>query len=647
MAVKSISLASTYRGSASSSKSSISTVKSTSTQSSSSVAKTTTSKPMPSTVRPASTHSSTNAARAASSAVKPATNKITPSTAKPASTNSATNAVKAASSAVKAVANKIAPNTVKLASTHSATNAVKAASSAVKTVANKIAPSTAKPASTHSATNAVKAASSTVKPVANKIVPSTAKPASTHNTTTTVKSASSQSASNAAKATGNSIYQNSGNSLTSYPMSTNDAPSKTKVTSSKSTPSTAKTTSSKSTPSATKTSSNSANMPKPMHTHDSVSVTKAKGNSIYQNSGNSLTSYPMSTNDAPSKTKVTSNVNAKAQNTKLQQVVKGVKVTSNQVNKAYHAIDAMKPAKITKDMPLKEQFTTGLKNGGLVLVQKEKGKVDALVDTAVGTVKDTWELASNPKAAWNNLTTAIAHPKETVKAMGKAVQETVEKDYVQGNAYSRSYVEGKAILGVGTALVGTKGLGSLTKIGKVPELEKPAVVNGGNQVKEVKGTGNNSKNVGGTNKFKFVENAKNHLINVENVNTKKGIVGGHNMDEFNKALKSQGFNPNDLIVSKKPHQSIEGIYEVEYKVPRKDMAGNIAEPVSYKNIKDPKTVYDPSKISDDKIYQWGQEAMQNGKVDGRIVEGTASNGLKFRGYLNEAGEITNFFPIID
>ncbi|BFJ00343.1 MULTISPECIES: CdiA family toxin C-terminal domain-containing protein [Priestia] len=62
---------------------------------------------------------------------------------------------------------------------------------------------------------------------------------------------------------------------------------------------------------------------------------------------------------------------------------------------------------------------------------------------------------------------------------------------------------------------------------------------------------------------------------------------------------------------------------------------------------DPKTVYDPSKISDDKIYRLGQEAMQNGKVNGRLVEGTASNGLEFRGYLNEAGEITNFFPIVD
>ncbi|WDV05483.1 MULTISPECIES: CdiA family toxin C-terminal domain-containing protein [Lysinibacillus] len=197
--------------------------------------------------------------------------------------------------------------------------------------------------------------------------------------------------------------------------------------------------------------------------------------------------------------------------------------------------------------------------------------------------------------------------------------------------------------GLATSVLGVKGASSTKVIGVTSGKSTSS--------SSSKGTGNNSKNIGGTNKFKFVENVKNHLINhlinVENVNTKKGIVGGHNMDEFNKALKSQGFNPNDLIVSKKPHQSIEGIYEVEYKIPKKDMAGNIAEPVSYKNIKNPKTVYDPSKISDDKIYQWGQEAMQNGKVDGRIVEGTASNGLKFRGYLNEAGEITNFFPIID
>ncbi|MFX3616493.1 MAG: T7SS effector LXG polymorphic toxin [Sporolactobacillus sp.] len=199
--------------------------------------------------------------------------------------------------------------------------------------------------------------------------------------------------------------------------------------------------------------------------------------------------------------------------------------------------------------------------------------------------------------------------------------------------------------------IGSKGLndniedvkkGSSDSVQKTQQMEK---------FEDIKEVVEKSMSVGksgeGTNNFKFVENAKNHLKNVENVNTKKGIVGGHNTDEFNKALKNQGFNPDDLIVSKQPHPSIEGVYEVEYKIPRRDMSGNIAEPISYKAIKERKTIYDPSKISDDKIYKWGQEAMQNGTINGRLVEGAASNGLKFRGYLNDAGEITNFFPIID
>lgn len=150
------------------------------------------------------------------------------------------------------------------------------------------------------------------------------------------------------------------------------------------------------------------------------------------------------------------------------------------------------------------------------------------------------------------------------------------------------------------------------------------------------------------NDFKFVDNAKNHLKNVEKVNTKNGVVGGHNLDEFNNALKGQGVNPEDLIISKKPHLTIDGVYEIEYKIPRKDITGNIAKPVSYKTIETPKTVYDSTKISDDKMFEWGQSAMKRGQVqaDGRTVIGTSSNGLKFTGYLNDAGEITNFFPVI-
>ncbi|WP_442866414.1 WXG100 family type VII secretion target [Bacillus cereus group sp. BY9-3LC] len=216
---------------------------------------------------------------------------------------------------------------------------------------------------------------------------------------------------------------------------------------------------------------------------------------------------------------------------------------------------------------------------------------------------------------------------------------TVKTTFLQGNEKIqhavKTLMEYKWIPGVGKAYV-MPGVGRVSEGGQYSLKEAYQYM----ESKVVKGTV-------GANNFKFGDNAKNHLKNVENISTKKGVSGGHNMDEFYNALKNQGVDVEDLIISKKSHSSIEGIYEIEYKIPRKDMAGNIAEPVSYKNIKEPKTIYDPAMISDDKIYQWGKEAMQKGTINGRLVEGTASNGLKFRGYLNDTGEITNFFPILD
>ncbi|WP_228471972.1 CdiA family toxin C-terminal domain-containing protein [Listeria welshimeri] len=165
----------------------------------------------------------------------------------------------------------------------------------------------------------------------------------------------------------------------------------------------------------------------------------------------------------------------------------------------------------------------------------------------------------------------------------------------------------------------------------------------------VKGSGESGiiKGASGSNKFKFGDNVKNHLKNVDNINTKKGVIGGHNLDEFNNALTNQGVGLDELILSKKPHPSIKGIYEIEYRIPKKDITGNIAKPITYKNIDTPKTVYDPSVFTEIDIYNLGVEAMQNGKIIGGRVEGTASNGLKFIGYLDEAGNVKNFFPILD
>lgn len=69
-------------------------------------------------------------------------------------------------------------------------------------------------------------------------------------------------------------------------------------------------------------------------------------------------------------------------------------------------------------------------------------------------------------------------------------------------------------------------------------------------------------------------------------------------------------------------------------------------PGQYKNIPHPKTVYDPNVISNDQMTKWGKEAMEHGEIVGREIRGTASNGLKFTGYLDGNGKVTNFFPTI-
>ncbi len=142
-----------------------------------------------------------------------------------------------------------------------------------------------------------------------------------------------------------------------------------------------------------------------------------------------------------------------------------------------------------------------------------------------------------------------------------------------------------------------------------------------------------------------------HIINAQGIVRKgsKGIVGGHNLDSFTKILTDQGWNIDDLILSKTPHPTIPGLFEIKYQIPALDAAQNVIEG-QFKNIPYPKTVFDPSVISNDDILKWGKEAMEQafsgGEVAGRVVDGIASNGLKFRGYIDEAtGKITNFFPV--
>lgn len=115
----------------------------------------------------------------------------------------------------------------------------------------------------------------------------------------------------------------------------------------------------------------------------------------------------------------------------------------------------------------------------------------------------------------------------------------------------------------------------------------------------------------------------------------------HNAEFFNSTLESTGFSAEQLKIGDPvPHPTIDGIYAQKYTVPSYDGRGNF---IGFKNIKDPKTVFDPNKISGSQMLKWGKEAMGNGTVNGRIIDGVAPNGLQFRGYI-ENGEITSFFP---
>ncbi|EIE4864856.1 EndoU domain-containing protein [Listeria monocytogenes] len=266
-----------------------------------------------------------------------------------------------------------------------------------------------------------------------------------------------------------------------------------------------------------------------------------------------------------------------------------------------------------------------VKQGGMWILSKE-GKVDIKATEAYNTASFNGELPKDSNQA--------TEEGELLKATLESLKQN--KDPITGQEISKAQS-----FGILTSLV----FGYATKgyRGKKLTISKSALI----KLKKERAIFEGNKKVNRNNKFKFGENVRNHLKNVEKVNIKKGVIGGHNINEFNNALKKQGVDIEELILSKKPHPTIEGIYEIEYRIPKKNIAGNIVEPISYKKIDTPKTVYDPSVFSETEIYNLGVEAMQSGKIIDKRVEGIASNGLKFIGYLDNTGKVKNFFPILD
>ncbi|WP_257143010.1 CdiA family toxin C-terminal domain-containing protein [Bacillus pseudomycoides] len=206
--------------------------------------------------------------------------------------------------------------------------------------------------------------------------------------------------------------------------------------------------------------------------------------------------------------------------------------------------------------------------------------------------------------------------------------------------------------------------------GKIQGLEASLATRIGNassgvskEVSGVKGMGEN---------IIFKPGYETHLIEVEGFKAKPtiGVKGGHNFDNFKKFVLDNFGNQitdiNQAIVTKTPHQNIDGIYEIKYKLPAYDGLstanggkGNFTG--QWKEYKNPKTVYDPNVISDEQILKWGREAMAEGisnnriKIDSRPnavsneVVGYADIGgekLQFIGYIDKTtGEVKNFFHV--
>ncbi len=148
---------------------------------------------------------------------------------------------------------------------------------------------------------------------------------------------------------------------------------------------------------------------------------------------------------------------------------------------------------------------------------------------------------------------------------------------------------------------------------------------------------------------------KNHIIYGEGIGQQqKGVLGAHNKDHFIQTLKNTGHLMENLLLGDLiPYPTIPRIFEQRYPVPAYDnilkngaMKGKF---LGYKNIKEPKTYYDPTQITDIEMVQAAKDAMRNGTLKGsrKVVGTTLLKGeeIKFEAYIKD-GEFSTIYPTL-
>lgn len=104
--------------------------------------------------------------------------------------------------------------------------------------------------------------------------------------------------------------------------------------------------------------------------------------------------------------------------------------------------------------------------------EASEGFVDVVKGAAVGiydVVKDTvvgiYDLVTDPGGAVESVVTAVSHPIETSKAIGKSISDSFQKEVIDGDAYSRSHWFAYATGSLAEIVFGSKGAGAITKTG--------------------------------------------------------------------------------------------------------------------------------------------------------------------------------------
>jgi len=242
----------------------------------------------------------------------------------------------------------------------------------------------------------------------------------------------------------------------------------------------------------------------------------------------------------------------------------------------------------------------------------------------------------------------VYYPNDLNTANRIALSNLVERE----NAESFSKLSDTTKFGLNAMEAGTAiGLGAAAGSAKAGLSNVKSLINGKNKAYPTSGMdGYKRTNVGDEDYpegIHFSMNLKNHLIQGEGINQRRGVAGGHNRENFLNTLSQGGGR-----IVKEESTNVDGITRIHYEIPR---LGRDGKPDgTYKAISSPKTVYDPIKFSDHEMLEMGQKAVAKGYVSSvkasnnylkNYQDSQQINGIKFRYYIDKDTKgVTNVHP---